>query len=342
MALFIVTGGGGFVGKALVRSLLADGHQVRSLSRGDYPELRELGAETVRADLGGSDLSWKESFSGAAGVFHVAAKVDMWGRYEDFFAANVAATRNVIDAAREHQVPRLVFTSSPSVIANGEDLLGVDETQPYPDRFEAFYPQTKAQAEREVLAANGDALRTCSLRPHLIWGPGDTNLIPTILEKAAAGRLVQVGEGNNLVDLCFIEDCVRAHRLAMDALEENPEAAGRAYFISQGDPVPMWPWINQVLEAHGKPPIAKTVKPKTALFLASLLEGAARFFRFEPPLTKFLVHEMATSHYFNISQAERLLGYKPRYTVAEAMARTFGGGPKRAEVSPSPESAHTA
>ena len=255
MSKYLVSGGGGFVGKAICQALRELNHEVISVARGDYPELLEAGINHIRLDLSRDKEKLIEITKGVEAVFHVAAKVDMWGRYEDFYAANVIATRNVIAACRASKVNKLIFTSSPSVIADGSDLLAIDESYPYPKKYMAFYPQTKAQAEREVLGANDDRrLMTVALRPHLIWGKGDTNLIPTILEKARAGKLMQVGKGENLTDLTYIEDCVQAHLCALKALDENPSARGKVYFISQGDPQNMWTWINQILELHeGRP-----------------------------------------------------------------------------------------
>lgn len=321
---YIVTGGGGFLGGAIARRLCADGHEVISISRGDYPKLAEAGIRQQRADLSGKVDEFAEIFRGAAAVFHVAAKVDMWGDYAAFFAGNVQATRNVIEACRAHGVRKLIFTSSPSVVANGGDLSGVDESVPYPERYTAFYPQTKAQAEREVLAANGTDLFTISLRPHLIWGGGDTNLLPTILERARAGRLVRVGGGENLVDLTYIEDCVEAHILAERALDECERSRGQAYFISQNEPTKLWGWIDQVLACHGIPAVKKHLPKSVAMTLAWIFEAIGKVTGKEPLFTRFLVCEMATSHYFNINRAIQDLGFKPRYSMREAMERTFG------------------
>lgn len=204
------------------------------------------------------------------------------------------------------------------------------ESYPYPKHFDAFYPQTKAQAEREVLAANnGETLRTAYLRPHLIWGPDDTNLIPTILERVKAGRLTRIGKGENLVDVTFIDDCVQAHMLAMKALEgDKKEAQGKAYFITQGEPVKMWAWIDEVLAAHALPPVSKSIPTKVAMGIAYVMETISKSLLvcgvIKPPLlTRFLVSEMATDRYFSIEAAARDLGYKPRFTMKEAMERTF-------------------
>lgn len=323
----VVTGGGGFVGGALCRRLRDLGHDVTALGRRPHDALAMEGIRTVIHDLGQPQVSALAGLlAGADCVFHAAAHVRMWGPREAFVRGNVTATENCIAACRAAGVGRLVFTSSPSVVAADHDLRGVDESQPYPARYRALYPETKAAAERAVLGAHGPRLRTIALRPHLVFGPGDRNLVPTILARARAGRLVQVGAGRNLVDLTFIDDCVSAHVLAAAALDERPAAGGRAYFISQGEPVPLWGWIGRVLALHGLPPVRRRIPLPVARWIASAAEAAWRACRLasEPPLTRFLAEEMATDHYFDIGAARRDLGFTPGCTVWEATERSFG------------------
>ncbi len=326
----VVTGGGGFVGGALCERLRADGHEVVAVGRRPNPRAEGLGLRVVVCDLAAVDARSRlaEAFAAADCVFHTAAHVKMWGPREAFVRGNVVATETVLAACRDAGVGRLVFTSSPSVIAADHDLRGVDETQPYPRTYRALYPETKAAAERAVLAAHGTDLRTIALRPHLIFGPGDTNLVPTILERARAGRLVQVGAGKNLVDLTFVDDCVTAHLRAAEALVSRPSAGGRAYFISQGDPVPLWDWIDRVLALHGLPPVRRRLSLAAAVGLATVAETAWKALRLrsDPPLTRFLAEEMATDHWFDISAARRHLGYEPSCTVWQATERSFARG----------------
>ena len=324
----LVTGAGGFVGGAMCRRLRDLGHDVTALGRRPNPALDAAGFRTAIHDLTAADAAsaLTELLAGVDCVFHTAAHVKMWGPREAFVRGNIGATENVVAACRAAGVGRLVFTSSPSVVAADHDLRGIDESQPSPSRYRAFYPETKAAAERAVLAAHGSALRTIALRPHLIFGPGDTNLVPTILKRARAGRLVQVGEGTNLVDLTFSDDCVAAHLLAAAALDERPAVGGRAFFISQGTPVPLWEWIGRVLALHGAPPVRRRISATTALMLASVAEAAWQTCRLasDPPLTRFLAEEMSTDHYFDIGAARRDLGYVPSCTVWEATERSFG------------------
>ena len=318
----LVTGGGGFLGGAIVRRLVERGDSVRSLSRGDYPELRSLGVETIRGDVADREVTIKAA-EGSDVVFHVAAKAGIWGPRAEFVRANVDGTRNVVEACRSNGVGKLIFTSSPSVIYGGGDLEGVDESTPYPDHFDAFYPETKAEAERIVMAANGPGLSTVALRPHLIWGPGDNHLIPRIVARARAGRLRRIGGRPNLVDSIYIDNAADAHILAADRLGPNSRAAGRAYFLSQGDPWPLWDLVNGILRAAKLPPVTKTVSPTIARFAGSLMESTHRAFRLpgEPSMTRFLVHQLSTAHWFNIEAARRDLGYEPRISIDEGLRR---------------------
>ena len=198
-----MTGGTGFLGRRIVERLLAQGRAVTVLARRPAPDLEKRGVHLVAADLSDPE---KVHFAcrGVETVFHVAAKVGVWGRYEDFFRANVLGTRAVLQGCRTHRVRRLVYTSTPSVVYNGRDLAGADESMPLATRCPAAYPLTKAIAESEVLAANSPALSTVALRPHLIWGAGDPHLVPRIIAQARAGRLRIVGSGRNRVDLGYL------------------------------------------------------------------------------------------------------------------------------------------
>ena len=319
----IVTGGGGFVGKALCKELLALGFEVHSIARGDYPELRRLGVKTHQGDLSEKG-DWTKVFADTEAVFHTASKVDMWGELDDFYKVNVIGTRNVIEACTKHNVSILVYTSSPSVIADGTDARGIDESKPYPVNHAAHYPATKAQAEKLVLMQKD--LKVVSLRPHLIWGPGDTHLVPMILQRAKAGKLTQIGKGTNVVDVCFIDDCVQAHICAYNKLSSNnwQKASGRAYFISQDEPIKMWDWMNRIVTRSGLPPIKRKIPFKLAYSLATVSEYIAKIFGKKPALTRFLVSQMATSHFFNIDAAKNILGYRPKYSISQALDITFG------------------
>lgn len=318
----LVTGGGGFLGKAIVRRLLDRGLRVRSLARGDYPELTALGAEVLRGDLGDAETV-SQAVAGCDAVFHVGAKAGIWGSRAEFERANVDGTRNVIEACRRHGVARLVYTSSPSVVHSGGDLAGADESLPYPQHFEAHYPATKARAEQMVLAAHGEGLATVALRPHLIWGPGDNHLVPRILARARAGQLRLVGDGRNRVDTVYIDNAADAHLMAFDRLAPDAACGGRAYFITQGDPRPVADIINGILAAGGLPPVTRRVSPGVARFAGAVLEGVHQLFGLssEPRMTRFLARQLATTHWFDISAARRDLGYLPAVSIEEGFER---------------------
>ena len=318
----LVTGGGGFLGQAIVRALRARGDSVRSLSRQDYPALRDMGVEQARGDVGDA-VAVAAAAAGCDIVYHVAAKAGIWGAYADYHRANVLGTENVIAACRQHGIRRLVHTSSPSVVFSGQDMEGVDESVPYPARFEAHYPRTKALAEQLVLKANSPTLATVALRPHLIWGPGDNHLLPRLIARAKAGQLRRIGTQPKRVDTVFIENAADAHLLAADALAPGATCAGRAFFIANGEPIPLWDMVNRMLAAAGLPPVTRSVPVPVAMALAWGFETVARMTgsEREPRLTRFVVREMSTAHWFDIAAAKRDFGYVPRVSTEEGLRR---------------------
>lgn len=313
----LVTGGGGFLGGAIVRKLLARGDTVRSFTRSAYPWLGELGVEQIHGDLGHpADVT--AAVRGCDVVFHVAAKAGVWGRYKDFYATNVVGTRNVIAACRQAGVSRLIYTSTPSVVHTGESLENATEDLPYATHFLAHYPATKAIAEMEVLAANGPDLKTVALRPHLIWGPGDPHLIPRVLARAKAGKLRRVGTKPVMVDVTYVDNAAEAHLNAADRIEH---AAGKAYFISNGEPVELWEFLNRILVDSGIAPVTRSIPTSVAKIGAFSVESLYRLLRLsaEPPTTRFVVSQLSTSHWYDITAAKRDLGYSPRVTVEEGL-----------------------
>jgi nucleoside-diphosphate-sugar epimerase len=318
----LVTGGGGFLGAALCKALVARGYTVRSYSRAVYPQLLDWGVECRQGDLADADRL-RRAAEGCDAVFHVAAKAGVWGRYAEYHQTNVAGTSQVLSACRAERVPKLIYTSSPSVVYGGGDECGVDESAPYPARYLAHYPATKAQAERMVLAANSPTLATVALRPHLIWGPGDRHLLPRLLAKARAGKLRRVGSGGNLVDTTYIDNAVAAHLAALDRLQPGAVCAGKAYFIANGEPVPLWTLIDRLLACADLPPVTKGISPRVAYGVGAVCEavygmlGVAR----EPPMTRFVARQLSTAHWFDLTAARRDLGYVPQVTVAEGLSR---------------------
>ena len=319
----LVTGGGGFLGRYIVEKLLQRGDRVRILARRHYPDLERAGVEGVQADI--RDASRVAvACAGIDVVFHVAALPAIWGKWEDFYSINLEGTKNVVAGSVAHGVGRLVYTSTPSVVFDGSNLCGINETYPYPQRYICHYPASKAMAERYVIGANGkQGLLTTALRPHLVWGPGDRHLIPRVLNMARAGRLFIVGDGSNQVDITYVENAAEAHLQAVNHLQPGSSVAGQVYFISQGEPVVLWDFINQILERLGIPRVTRRIPCGIARVFGGGLEVLYNMLRLsaEPPMTRFLATHLARSHYFDISKARQHFGYRPRVTIAEGVER---------------------
>jgi 2-alkyl-3-oxoalkanoate reductase len=330
----LVTGGGGFLGQALCRGLVERGHEVASFNRGHYPELDALGVRQLRGDLADADAVLR-ACEGADAVLHNAARAGAWGAYDDYFRANVLGTRNVIAACRAQGIDRLVYTSTPSVTHRATRPVegGTADTVPYGEDLKAPYAATKQIAEREVLAANDAALATVALRPRLIWGPGDNQLLPRLVERARAGRLVLVGDGANLVDTTYIDNAAQAHFDALEHLHTGAACAGRAYFISNGEPRTMRGTVNALLAAAGVPPVTRSIPFAVAYAAGIACEGLwhALPLRGEPPMTRFLAEQLATAHWYDMAPARRDFGYAPRVSFDEGLCRL-----SRAWSSPGP------
>jgi 2-alkyl-3-oxoalkanoate reductase len=318
----LVTGGGGFLGSAIVKALLDRGDTVRTIQRGDYPFLKKYGAEAIQGDLTQSD-DINVAASGCDVVFHVAAKAGVWGNYNDYYQANVIATKNVLQACRINNVTNLVYTSTPSVVFDGKNEEGINESAPYVTHFFNAYQKTKTEAEQLVVNANSIDLRTVSLRPHLIWGPGDPHLVPRVINRAKAGRLRLVGNKNNKVDSCYIDNAVQAHLLAADCLWSNNACAGKVYFISNNEPISMFDLINRILVVANLPAVDKTVSENTAFFIGLVLEKMYMLLNIktEPIMTRFVAKQLSTSHWFDLTAAKRDLGYQARINIDEGMKR---------------------
>ena len=319
----LVTGGGGFVGGYIVERLLARGYAVRSIGRSPQPELVAKGVEVVCGDLTDA-TAVSAACEGVGAVFHVAARAGVWGSWESFYGPNVIGTRNVLSACRKWQVKRLVYTSTPSVVFNGDSIRGGDESLPYGKNWLCHYAETKALAEQEALAANSEKLQVVALRPHLIFGPGDPHLLPRVVESVKAGRLRIVGDGSAKVDVSYVGNVADAHLDAFDALERG-KGAGQAYFISQGEPVDLWPWLNSILEGLGQPPLTQKIPRPLAYGIGALCEGVWKVLRrrTDPPITRFVAVELAKDHYFDIRKAQHVLGYQPRVPMNEALKLTI-------------------
>ncbi len=292
------------------------------MQRSRAPELAELGTHRIRGDIADPEVV-DAAVAGCEVVFHVAAKAAMWGRYRDFYASNVTGTTNVIEACRRHGVRKLVYTSTPAVVHAGGDIEGADESLPYARRYHAHYPRTKAIAERAVLAANSRGLATVALRPHLIWGPGDTQLTAQVVARGRAGSLRLVGDGSKLVDTVYIDNAVDAHLLAEKGLGPGAPCAGRVYFITNGDPRPLREIVNGFLLAAGLDPVERSTPAWLAWTAGAVLEGMYGLLRLpgEPPMTRTIASHLATAHWYDISAARRDLGYEPRVSIDEGLRR---------------------
>jgi len=319
----LVTGGGGFLGRRIVEMLLEAGHEVRFLARSHYPEVEALGATGHQVDLCDA-LATRQAVEGVDTIVHVASKAGFWGSYASYYSTNVEGTRNLLTAAQELGVKRFIYTSTPSVIGYASDACGI-ASAPYPKRWESAYGETKALAEQMVLAANGDTLATISLRPHLIVGPRDNHLLPRVIARAAAGRLVSVGDGLNRVDLTYVDNAAQAHLDAAVALSEpNAVAAGKAYFLSNGEPVLIWSWINEVLAELNVPPVTRRIGRQTAHLLGFWMELLWRGLRLksEPPMTRFLAAALSRAHWYDIMPLQQDIGYRPSISMKEGTALT--------------------
>lgn len=320
----LVTGGGGFLGQALCRGLRTRGHEVVSFNRGRYPALAAIGVQQVQGDLALRDAVIAAA-AGCDAVFHNAAKAGAWGSYRSYYDANVVGTQNVIEACRIHGIGKLVYTSTPSVTHRKTHPVegGTADTVPYGEQLKAPYAATKLLAEKLVLATNDMQLATVALRPRLIWGVGDNQLLPRLVERAKAGRLRFVGDGDNRIDTTYIDNAAQAHFDAFEHLAPGVPCAGRAYFISNGEPRTVRDIVNGLLQAAGAPAVEKTIPFGVAYAAGAVCEGLWHVLplKGEPPMTRFLAEQLSTTHWYDMAPARRDFGYVPRVTIDEGLAR---------------------
>lgn len=322
----LVTGAGGFLGSYIVRDLLERGYEVYSFSRKTYKNLEDLGVIQRQGDLARYD-DVERALEGMDAVIHSASQVGMWGRYEDFYKTNVTGTDNIIHACHKHHIKKCVYTSTPSVAFGEQSLCGVDESVDYPERYLSMYAETKAIAEKKMLLANNGMLSTVAIRPHLIFGPGDLNLVPRVLEAARAGKLKIVGDGENLVDVTYVENASLAHVMALEKLSPDSPIAGKAYFLGQG-PIKLWDFTNELLKRSKMPPITKKVPFKVAYNIGFLIEMGLKLvgkYDIHPPMTRFVAMQLGKSHYYSHKNLEHDLGFKPKFTIEEGLDRLFAG-----------------
>lgn len=321
----LVTGGGGFLGQALCRALLAQGHAVTSVSRSRHAALDALGVPQLQADLGDRDAVLHAFSQGFEAVLHNAAKAGTWGSLESYYSANVTGTQNVLDACRAHGIRKLVHTSTPSVAHRATHPVegSTADEVPYGEGVKAHYATTKIEAERRVLAANDAALATVALRPRLIWGPGDTQILPKLVERARSGKIRLVAGGTNLVDTTYIDNAAQAHVQALAHLQVGAACAGKAYFISNGEPWPLRDVLNGLLRAADAPEVSKSIPFGLAYAIGGVCEALWNTLPLsgEPPLTRFLVEQLSTAHWYSMAPAQRGFGYVPQVSMAEGLER---------------------
>lgn len=317
----LVTGAGGFLGSHLVRALRARNIEVHTLGRNHYPRIEMEGVTQFKGDIRNRE-DIEAAIKDCEGVFHVAGKVGIWGRSSDFESINIDGTKNIIEVMKKRGIKKLVLTSSPSVAFGRDDLTGVDESTPYPSAYIADYPRTKSMAEKYALAAASDDFHVIGLRPHLIYGKEDLNLLPRVLARAREGKLRIIGSGKNKVDITHIDNAVHAHLCAWDALCKGPLVNGKSYFVANEKPVELWGFINKVLEINKIPTVHKRVPLWFTYLLAAFFEKAYKLmdkYDSEPPLTRFSVLQMAKSHYFGHKAAEQEIGYHPIVSFEESL-----------------------
>ena len=324
----LITGAGGFLGGYIARDLLNSGnYEVFSFSRGLYPELKALGIHQIQGDLK-NFLDVERATNGIDAVIHTASKVGMGGNKKDFFITNVIGTRNIINACLKNKVSKCIYTSTPSVAFGDKDLCGVDEDTPYPKTYLSHYAATKAQAEQEILKANSSFFSTVAIRPHLIFGPGDKNLVPRVVEAAKKGRIKIIGTGENRVDVSYVENVSKIHVLALEKLSPDSAIAGKAYFFGQG-PIKLWDFTNELLLRSGLSPLTKKIPLKTAYVLGMIIEFVLKIFSYlniqveNPPMTRFVALQLGCSHYFNHSKLEKDFNPPPMISIEEGLNRLF-------------------
>ncbi len=315
--MIVVTGGTGFLGNAVVRSLLASGEAVRAIGRN--PErcavLESLGVTVLRGDLRDADFVTRACIDAQA-VIHAGALSEPFGPREIFHASNVVGTRNVVEACLRQRVERLVHISSPAVVFDGHDQVNAREDVPYPTRFSSNYAWSKRLAEECVRDAKMD---TVILRPKAIFGEGDVALLPRIIRAARLGRLPQIGHGRNRVDITHVDNVVHAICLALKA----PLAVGNVYTITNDEHVALWPMITRVLASLGLRTELRRVSLFAALALGRALEFYAHLAGGEPLLTRYTVSILAREQTYDISAAQRDLGYAPVTSFEQGFEATL-------------------
>ncbi|WP_138759180.1 NAD-dependent epimerase/dehydratase family protein [Modestobacter altitudinis] len=309
----LVTGASGMLGRATATALADRGDEVTVLQR----RPAGLACREVLGDVADPAVVGAAA-AGQDAVLHLAAKVDVTGRWAEYARANIEGTRTVVAACRRAGVRRLVHVSSPSVAHGGSALVGVGAGPADPERARGHYSRSKAVAETAALAADSAALAVLVVRPHLVWGPGDTQLVERVVERARAGRLPVIGSGAALIDTTYVDNAVDALVAAVDA-----PAHGEALVVSNGEPRPVAEVIARLCRAAGVPAPRRRVPVPVAWAAGAAVEGvwAATQRRDTPPLTRFLAEQLSTAHWFDQRRTRSVLRWTPRVTLDEGFAR---------------------
>ncbi len=317
----LVTGGGGFLGSYICRQLSELGYEVIAFQRTPAKQLESMGVLSVSGDITDPKSLFAAS-QGCDAIIHTAGKAGIWGDPAEFRRINITGTANVIEACRKNTIPILVHTSSPSIVHSGGDIGGVDESLPITENITAPYPASKAVAERAVISANSSGLKTVALRPHLIWGPGDPHILPRLVAKVKNGTLALPGP-DKVVDTIYVENAALAHVKALGELSAAARCAGKAYFVTNNEPMPQGEIIKKLLAAIGIEVRIRAVPVVLAKTAGVICEMTWSVFGFksEPPVTRFSVEQLATAHWFNTSAAKRDFDYEPTISINEGLQR---------------------
>ncbi|HUS41775.1 MAG TPA: NAD-dependent epimerase/dehydratase family protein [Ilumatobacteraceae bacterium] len=318
----LVTGGSSLIGAGVATALVARGDEVTVQQRSRSDALAEVGVRQELGDIRDIDVVIAAA-EGCDAIVHLAAKVGVVGDWDDYRSINVSGTRNVLVAAQRLGIGRVVHVSSPSVAHGGEPIIGGGADEPVLGRRHAWYAESKAMAEIEALAAAGDDLGVVAIRPHLVWGPGDTQLVGRIVQRASAGRLALVGGGRALVDTTYIDNAVDALVAALDALVPGAPCSGRAYVVSNGEPRSIRELVEGICRAAEVPFEPRSVSLRVGRSLGAVVERAWPLLRRddEPPLTQFLAEQLGTAHWFDPRPARDDLGWIPVVSIDEGLDR---------------------
>ncbi len=327
MTVVAITGASSLIGRALAGELVRRGDRVVVFQRGEFAvDAREANEFSSQVEQRRGDVrdraALDAAFDGCEVVVHLAAKVGVVGDRDDYVSVNVDGTRNVLEAARHSGVWGVVHVSSPSVAHDGRPIVGGAADPPVHDHGAAWYPETKAIAERLALAASDDHCAVVAIRPHLVWGPGDTQLVGRIVDRAAAGRLALVGGGRALVDTTYIDNAATALVAAVDAIRPGGACAGKAYVVSNGEPRPIRELVEAFCRAADVPFDPRDVPLGVARRIGSLIDRVwPRLDRSdEPPLTRFLAEQLGTAHWFDQRAVRTDLGWEPTISIDDGLA----------------------